>query len=292
MKIVSQSQAIFAAFLVVALLCPLASLRAQVDYKLDTSAVTMALVIKRTAPGTFVRKQNGGAFELPKVATDSNDSWTTGPSNSPTSFNSEYVTRMASTRYGNAELLDDLVAEGVITNKVGWGVVLKYNAVTNPMLDDSGNPMLDDETGESLTYESYEPVLALRKGTEVKEVVQKANFEVYPRAYASAVSWSYSFTTRTGVATGKASDTTEGALSVTVTSPTLGSVELNGLLLASSSDFYWYPNPNDRSDFESINVPGISKLTGLVGAEDLVDSSGPGVITGSITAAASKAIKK
>jgi hypothetical protein len=157
--------------------------------------------------------------------------------------------------------------------------------------------MLDDETGEPLTYESYEPVLALRKGTEIIEVdVQKANFEVNPRAYASASSYSSSYTIRTGVATGKGRDTTEGALSVIVTSPTLGSVELNGLLLASSSDFYWYPNPTNRSERDYISVPGLTRFTGLVGAEELVDSendfSGPGVITGSITAAASKAIKK
>ena len=292
MKIVSQSKSIFAA-LVVALLYPLASLRAQVDYKLDTSAVTMALVIKRTAPGTFVRQEAGGSFRSPKVATDSN-SWTTGPINSPTAYNSEYVTLMASTRYGNAQLLDDLVAEGVIANKAGWGVVLKYNAVTNPMLDDNGDPMLDDETGEPLTYESYEPVLALRKGTQIIEVVEKASFEVNTRAYASASSYFSSFTARTEVLTGKGSDTTEGALSVTVTSPTLGSVELNGLLRASSSDF-WVPDPLFPSypvSTVSMSVPGISKLTGLVGAEDLVDSSGLGVITGSITAAASKAIKK
>jgi hypothetical protein len=289
MKFILLTKFLAVAFLATAL-CPLATLRAQapVDYALAPSAVTMALVIKKTAPGTFMRQEAGGSFKSPKVATDINF-WTT-----PTTSNSEYVTRMASTRYGNAQLLDDLVAEGVITNKAGVGVVLKYNAVTNPMLDDNGDPMLDDETGEPLTYESYEPVLALRKGTEIIEVVQKASFEVNPRAYASASSYSSSYTIRTGVATGKGKgrDTTEGALSVIVTSPTLGSVELNGLLLVSSSDFYWYPNPNNRWEFDSINVPGISKLTGLVGAEDLVDSSVPGVITGSITAAASKAIKK
>ena len=290
MKFILLTKFLAVAFLA-STLCPLATLHAQgVTYELAPSAVTMALVIKKTAPGTFVRQEAGGSFKSPKVATDINF-WTT-----PTTSNSEYVTLMASTRYGNAQLLDDLVAEGVITNKAGWGVVLKYNAVTNPMLDDNGNPMLDDETGEPLTYESYEPVLALRKGTEIIEVVQKASFEVNPRAYASASSYSSSYNIRTEVATGKGRDTTEGALSVTVTSPTLGSVELNGLLLASSSDFYWYPNPNNRWEFDSINVPGISRFTGLVGAEELVVSedysSGPGVITGSITAAASRAIKK
>jgi len=297
MKISFQSNTIAAALIATAL-CPLATLRAQapVDYALAPSAVTMALVIKKTAPGTFERQEAGGSFRSPRVAAYSNDNWTTGPINSPTSFNSEYVSRIASTRYGNAQLLDDLVAEGVITNKVGWGVVLKYNAVSYPMTDDNGEPLLDDN-GNQLEGESYEPVLALRKGTEIIEVdVQKANFVVNTRAYASAFSWSYSFATRTEVATGKGSGTTEGALSVIVTSPTLGSVELNGLLLASSSDFYWYPNPTNRSENDYINVPGNSRFTGLVGAEEFVDSeddsSGPGVITGSITAAASKAIKK
>lgn len=293
MKITSQSKTIFAAFLVAALLCPLASLRAQVDYKLDTSAVTMALVIKKTAPGTFERQEAGGSFKLPKVATDEN-SWTTGPTNSPTTSNYEYVTRMASTRYGNEQLLDDLVAEGVITNKAGWGVVLKYNAVSYPMTDDNGEPLLDDN-GNPLEGESYEPVLALRKGTEVIEVdVQKANFVINTRAYALASSYSSSSSIKGVVASGGSS--LEQAMSMTVTSPTLGSVELNGLLLASSSDFIWYPNSSNRFINDYINVPGRSQFTGLVGAEELVDSeadsSGPGVITGSITAAASKAIKK
>ena len=296
MKFILLTKFLAVAFLATTL-CPLATLHAQgVTYELAPSAVTMALVIKKTAPGTFVRKEIGGAFELPKVAAYFNNTWTTGPSTSPTSFNSEYASRIASTRYGNAELLDDLVAEGVITNKAGWSVVLKYNAVSYPMTDDNGEPLLDDN-GNPLEGESYEPVLALRKGTEIIEVdVQKANFVANPRAYASASSWSISIMTRTGVATGMGKHTTEGALSVTVISPTLGSVELNGLLLASSSDFYWYPNSNDRSENDYINVPGISRFTGLVGAEELVvsedDSSGPGVITGSITAAASRAIKK
>ncbi len=298
MKFITPTKLLAVAFLATTL-CPLSTARAQapVDYRLDTSAVTLALVIKKTAPGTSLRNFAGGGFVSPKVPTVSND-WITGPTNQPTSYNYEYVTRMGTTRYGNAQLLEDLKNAAVIDETRGWSVVLKYNPVTNsyPVLDENNEPLLDDN-GDPLeeTYESYEPVLAIRKGTEIIEVdVEKANFEFTPLASASAANSSGKMSSTQSTASGKY--TSESAVSMTVTAPTLGSVVLNGLMSDSSSSFYWYPIAADRLVQDSISVPVSTKITGLVGAEDFdpdSDSdSGPGVITGAITVGASKAVKK
>jgi hypothetical protein len=286
MKFITPTKLLAVAFLATTL-CPLAALRAQeVAYELAPSALTLALVIKKTAPGTSVRNEVGGAFiteNRQRIPAFSNE-WITG-----STFNYEFVTRISATSYGNKELLNDLIAAAVIPGPIqGWSVLLKYEPVKGTYTD--GN-------GDSQEYIYYEPALAVRKGTQIIEVPEeKARFEITPLASASAANSSGRMSSTQSTASGKY--TSESAVSMTVTAPTLGSVVLNGFMSDSTSSFYWYPIAADRLVQDSISVPKSTKITGLVGAEDVEpnpdsDSDpGPGVITGAITVGASNAVKK
>jgi len=260
MKDYSQFKSIAAAVLALAVL-PLATLRAQVTYELAPSAFTLAMVIKETAPGTFERNPIGGAFiteNRQRIPAFFNE-WATGrvvdgDIPQPTAFNFESQARIVSTRYGNRELINDLIEAGTIkdTDARGWSLVYVY-----------GDPTADDFVEQTL--------VARKRGQEdvSLDIVQ---YDFSGGAYAGSFLATNTFRyDREGgvtseVATVRGRYNYEDAVSLQFA---VGETEANlgGLEIGSATYFSYYPpDLPDRSEIEYFSVPGAIRYTNLVGA--------------------------
>lgn len=90
------------------------------------STVRLNLQLKTSAPGTFVRKANGGAFvrgEDNQFIPTEDNIWGVKHNGKHANYQ-ESVTKIVTTRYGNREFLEDLLAEGVIPDGSirGWSI--------------------------------------------------------------------------------------------------------------------------------------------------------------------------
>jgi hypothetical protein len=233
---------------------PLATLHAQqvVTYTLAPSAFTFAMVIKETAPGTFERNPVGGAFKTPRVPTDFNF-WETGrivngSIPDPASENSEFVAKVVSKRYGNRELITELVQNGDIAGPIaGWSLVYIYD-------------------GDPTEQEFLEPTLVARKRGQRDRELDIIDYDF--SGGASAYNYLGATTFRNGVpnvSTVRGRYNFEYAASIGFAFGDL-TANLGGLEIGSGSLFSYYPDPTDRSVADAFSVPGAIRYTNLVGA--------------------------
>jgi hypothetical protein len=256
MKIESRTKPLAVAFLA-ATLSPMATLRAQeVTYELAPSAVTLAFVIKKTTEGTFERDDLGGAFikEDRKKIPAFENTWKTGrvvdgSIPEPTRDNFEFVSKISSTRYGNRELIQDLVDQGEIPGPVsGWKLVYVY----------------EDPT------ESEEATLVARKRGQDDVELDILDIEISGGAYAAnflettAFKYDKDGGITSEVATVRGRSNWEDAVSLEFNIGEF-TATLGGLEIGSETLFSYYPNPEDRSSVEFFGVPGASRMTNLVG---------------------------
>lgn len=301
MKFITPTKLLAVAFLATTL-CPLATLRANgVTYELAPSAFTLAMVIKEAAPGTFLRNEIGGAFGffdldtgvfVPGRVPAFFSGWQTGrvvngDIPEPATVNEGFVAKIVSTRYGNRELIAELVEAGLIAAPVaGWTLVYVY-----------GDPTADE----------FEATLVARKSGQVDVPLDILDVDSSGGAYA--VSFLYTATYRynrvgditSEVATVRGRSNYEYAASLEFA---VGDSEasLGGLETGSATDFSYYPDPMDRSIVGYFSVPGAIRYTNLVGAttgEDFEDEETGelfeffgSLVTGTASIGASRVITK
>lgn len=295
MKTISSTKLLAVAFLATTL-CPLATLRAQgVTYELAPSALTLALVIKETAPGTFERNPIGGAFitenrlRIPAFFNE----WATGrvvggEIPQPATFNFESQAKIVSTRYGNRELIAELVVAGVILEPAaGWSLVYVY-----------GEP---DPEGP------VEQTLVARKRGQDDVELDILDYDFSGGAYAGSFSGIRTYRyNRDGdisseVATVRGRYNYEDAVTLQFS---VGDTEaaLGGLEIGAATYFSYYPVPTDRSVVEYFSVPGAIRYANLVGVttgEDFEDEETGelfeffgSLVTGTASIGASRVITK
>lgn len=259
MKTTSPTKLLAVAFLATTL-CPLATLRAQgVTYELAPSAFTLAMVIKETAPGTFERNPVGGAFiteNRQRIPAFFNE-WATGrvidgDIPRPATFNFGSQAKIVSTRYGNRELIAELVEAEFIDGPVaGWTLVYVY-----------GDPTAD---------EFVETTLVARKRGEDDVPLDILDYDFSGGAYAGSFSETTTYRYNVAgditseVATVRGRYNYEDAVTLQFS---VGDTEaaLGGLEIGAATYFSYYPDPTDRSFVEYFSVPGAIRYANLVGA--------------------------
>lgn len=90
------------------------------------SSVRLSLQLKTSAPGTFVRNPDGGAFvrgENNQLIPTVYNQWSVRHDGKFANLQ-ESITEIVTTRYGNRELLEDLLQEGVLPDHTirGWSI--------------------------------------------------------------------------------------------------------------------------------------------------------------------------
>jgi len=292
-------QSLLATIAVVVAISPLTPLRAQqpFTYELAPATFTMALTIKETAPGTFQRNEIGGSFvteNRQRIPAYYNE-WITGRVIEgdiplPATDNYEYITKVVTTRYGNRELIQELVAnEDLPGPAAGWSLVYVYQI-----------PEMDEEPPA--------PVLtAIKRGMDPVELniisVEPSGGGVNLDNYFDSTAYTYNREgerTRT-VATLRGRFSYENPVSIDFNAPST-TAQANALQVASYAYYTDYPNSADRSwdGLVAIVVPGAIQYSNMVGS---VAPSGDGdenddpefgtpIFTGTASVGASRVIKK
>jgi hypothetical protein len=149
---------------------------------------------------------------------------------------------------------------------------------------------LPDESisGWSIVYKDGE-MLATKKNEE--PITIDIDVSAFAEMTAFAVSEVTTTTTKynsdgdpTATQTYAGSGTIEGPVTITY-----GESEMIGYVSGTYKSTTWYSDPSDKSSFESINIPGAVKITGLSGSQE--GDYGDEVFTGSVNLAAAKANK-
>ena len=291
MKMESRTKPLAVAFLA-ATLSPMVTLRAQdTTYELAPSAVTLAFVIKKTTEGTFEREAVGGAFiqEDRKKIPAFENAWETGrivdgEITQPSGDNFEFVSKISSTRYGNRELIQELVDDEIIPGPVsGWKLVYVY-----------GDPTKLEEATLVARKQGQDDVdldilgIEFSGGVDATKILETTAFK-----------YDKDGVTTSEVATVRGRSNSEDAVFLQINIGEFAAT-LVGLAINSETFFSYYPDPEDLSSVDFFGVPGALRMTNLVGMEtdvieegdeetDVIDSS---LVTGKASIGASRLITK
>jgi hypothetical protein len=258
---------------------------------LAPSTFTLALVVKTTAPGTFVRNPLGGAFVSPREPSFSNE-WATGrivndEIPQPLTTNYESVSKIGSQRYGNREFLEELRLAGRIedTTIAGWSLLYKH--------------AFDPETSYPVS------TLVARKGDQEVDLsdVLTSSYPggVYSGNYIGRGTYQYdgqgNITSFAYSATG--GGVYEDIAELVFTNPSSAEVyRAGGFSSGRYSYFSWQELPGE---YNELTVPGVQRITGLLGllvvepdpdAPEEEQSYSPVILTGSATLGPSRAVKQ
>jgi len=282
-----------AAIAVVVVISPLAPLRAQqaFTYQLAPSTFTMALTIKDTAPGTFMRNRIGvfvtglDGKRIPEYE----NTWITervinGQSRTTTE-NSETITKIVTTRYGNRELIQELVKSGVLPGPPsGWSLVYDYE-------------------GEGASAD--EPVLTAIKGDQrvplddiISIVPSGESVSLSNLTDSTAYTYDRDGNVTREVFTQRGRFSFENIVTINFTTPST-SAQANALGLQAYTIYNDYPNPADRSEngVVVIAVPGAARFSNMVGSvtpsvPNPIPDVGDPIFTGTVSIGASRVDKK
>jgi len=264
------------------------SLQAQpVEYVESPATLTIALTIKSQAPGTF-EVQSGGV-RVPSYESFKETFDKTGE----VLLRDDYTNagKIATRRYGNAELLRDLLNAGVLegeTSTTGWGLFSVSRG--------------EEGSGE-VTVEARKVVRGIvQKQVDISELVG-----VYIEPIVSTFNFSetntYTYDRTTGdligsVMTGRGTFADEGTAYFTFAGltdansgdPLAPAIYGAGSMTERGSEFRWYPVTTDKSEQSSILVSGGVRVAGIVGGSEGDESSDPVFVSGTASLGATRAI--
>lgn len=288
------------------LLCSLAALIAHsasaqeqepnlVWYTLSPQTFSFNTTIKTTVEGTFVTEEDPDTGKPVKVPSFESFVETYDKNDNLTREVSTYASKISSRRYANAQLLADLARAGELPNSTtasGWALFIVPVSQTDGEWDDA-NPGFE--------------IVARKKGEA--EDVPLGDFVSLElaggvAAINSSVTTNYKYSTvdeeviATATASGKGSYSQEGAAYLQLAIGEEETIFMAGTMTESGSEFWWNPDPADKSQLAYLPVSRGVKITGLAGfggAESDPESeeySGPGLwATGSASVGSTKAIK-
>lgn len=231
-----------------------------VEYTTGAHSVTIALTLKTTVPGTFEIDPETGAKAIDPETGKPIPAYESSFSNYDKNGNITkdtftYVAKVLSQKYGNAELLRELAANGLLdpnsTSPSGW-TLLATNASADP------------------TATVYN-LIARKKGFD--DVALEINLSALDKvpSYTSTDINTYSYNADgdpTSTATGSGSYSSEGLVDISFNlSGEQGapSDTLTGIFSETGSEFRWYADPADKSVQQKLYISKGAKITGLAG---------------------------
>jgi hypothetical protein len=267
-----------------------ASAQAQtINFIEGPATVTLALTLKSQIPGTVELDDVTGkplidpdtkkpipAYENSKVTVNS--------AGDPTREDYLEAGKIASRRYGNTELLRDLLAAGELgdseTSIAGWGIFS-----TSRGEDGSGETTLVARKTVRVTGQS--PItteVQLGGLLDLTIVPIVSNF-----SFSETASYTYSkegdLTAQ--VMTGRGTYADEGmaymefaGLSGEALQSPLPAASAVGSMTETGSEYRWYPDPTDRSFQESILLSSGVRINGIVGSSEGSDQDPSVLMTG------------
>lgn len=239
--------------------------------------VTVALTVKEAAPGTFVRNGLGGAFFTPKQPAFYNEWWTGaiigGDIPYPKTYNYEEIVKITTTRYGNREILQELIDNGDLPGPVaGWSLIRTWERS-----DDDNN--------------WYYTLTARKAGQADVSISDRISVSLKGSAFSYTTNQIYTYASQAWTLL-RSRGNWEEAVEIALFLPS-GDITLNGLSVGSNNFFYYYPDPGDKSTLDSVLVYGAEKISSLIGTrgfDPYFSDPGP-TITGSISFGATRAVK-
>lgn len=254
MKIILNSKLTISACVVIALAAFANQAIAQDDYQLTPQAVTVTLVDHAVIPSVKDINPDTGLPDgrLPLVT---EASWTTYDRNgNPVSDNHLTGATAKTQKLGNAEILASLVPD-VIPSVRGYSLFLSDGEII------ACNARTGDWQSTGYTWGA----------------------NLVPLSYSSSDITNYNADGTVKTVTHRATALQEGK--VTLSGDSFEG-DASGVAISSFTDFSWLTDKTDPSSIQSISVPAGVKVTGIIGIATWGD-----VIDGSITVAASKAVK-
>lgn len=236
---------------------------AQTVKALAASPLTLTLTISSTGPGTFQRNSQGvfvlqGTQKIPAYQNE----WTTA-----TSSNYESISKISRRKYGNSELLDELIAANrIAAPKTGWQLIYVYDLDENYSV--TGSRLVARKSGQE-----DEPLDDIISSPSILSGVY-------------GVSYKYNYNLATSKESTTGSGTWEFVYGYTIKSPMSSEVyDLRGLATSSENVHCWQETPDIRREMW---VPGAQRITGLLGyLTSQSDSQQQVLVTGSAMVGAS-----
>ena len=252
-----------------------------VEYTTSPQSFTIALTLKTTVPGTFEIDPETGAKAIdPETGKPipAYDSYSTAydKDGNPTKETSTRASKVVTQKYGNAELLREMAANGLLdpnsTSPSGWTLL----AFTDGVSPDALN---------------WYTIYAFKRGFEPVFLEITPSASEMARAENSTSINTYKYTLEgdsTITATGSGSYTSEGTVTVRL-GPEDSADTLLGTYSESASEFRWYPDALDKSTQNTLYISKGAKITGLAG--QITRDEGPSFAVGTATIGAAKAVK-
>jgi hypothetical protein len=261
-------------------------------YTLNPQTFSFNTTIKTMVEGTFVTEEDEDgkpvkvpAFESLVETYDKNDNLTRAVST--------YASKISSLRYANAQFLAELAAAEVLPDGTarGWALFIAPASQTDGEWDDA-NPGFE--------------IVARKKGQADVPVGDFVSLELLSSVAAinSSVTTNYKYSTVdeeeivTATATGKGSYSHEGAAYLTLVYGEEEAIVLAGTMTESGSEFWWNPDPADKSQLAYLPVSRGVKIAGLAGfggggseESEFEESASVVWATGTASVGSTKAIK-
>ena len=253
------------------------NLRAQEPtlYELSPRTLSFALVFSFTVGGTFeVDPEDPTKFWSPKVpAFESTlESAQQLADGTPASISTVTASKVNRLRYGNAQLIAELVLDGVLTAPAsGWALCVVGGNAENTLAVVAKKAGLDDVVLEGLGV-SVSPVAMTQNFSDT--TVNKLDSDGFV-TFASSAKGTYS---------------TEGSASISLQLLSL-TAELQGTMSDRGTLFTWYPEPTDKSRVESLLTSRGMRIASLAGSGSSAFRETPDWITGTVSVGPDKVVK-
>jgi len=237
-----------------------------VEYALSPQIFSFNITIKSMVGGTFEVDSDTG--RLTRIPAFESTLLTYDRSGNLTRRVETYAAKLATARYGNANLLNELAAAGLLGSggARGWSLLAIADGA-------GGYDVVARKGSEELSLEDFVDVYAF------------AAIAAYNSN--NTTNWKYTFSdgqivSEIATMTGSGTYSYEGPASLALNTEMLGELSLSGTMTESGSEFRWYRDSADKSSQSHLPVSRGVRIAGLAG--------GPTVGGGEIWAAGTASI--